>query len=497
MLVRNDEITVTSTPRNCYQVAPLVWAGAYVGLPCKDDAPSQIAWLSQIGVRRIINLTSHDDQLPPYTDLLEEYAPHIIHEQYPIIDGSVPSEVQMVAILRAIDETVARGEGVYIHCWGGFGRTGMVVACWYKRQELNGSAALKRLQQARYGIKSSRPSPDYSVQVGFVMRWQAPDESSAVEWLQWRRRFRGTLLGGAIGDAMGVTNEMLDRSSTLPLEQLVGGGMSDVAAGGWTDDTAMVLCVSESLIAKHGFDAHDQMDRFVRWWRYGYMTCAGRTYDVGNTTRLALFSYIQTGDPFSGVQSSHSAGNGALSRVAPIGLYYAAQPDIIDQASMYSSMLTHATAHSIDACRYVAWLIAQFVAGVSKHDALHAPWPYSPLSEDIARIVNGSYYHRTLDQLNASSYVVDMLEIVMWALYTHDDFASGMRALSNAGGLTTTSCSIYGALAGALYGDDAIPLEWRRALAHRDKIEWFAEELLRVSWPTIKLTLSAPIEPIA
>jgi ADP-ribosyl-[dinitrogen reductase] hydrolase len=495
MLVREDGIEITSIPRNCYQVAPLVWAGAYLGLPCKDDAPSQIMWLAQIGVRRIINLTSHDDQLPPYTDLLVEYAPQITHEQYPIIDGSVPSEVQMVAILRAIDDAVSRGEGVYIHCWGGFGRTGMVVACWYKRQEQNGAGALKRVQQARYGIKSSRPSPDYSVQVGFVMRWKEPNAVSAVEWLQWRRRFRGALLGAAVGDAMGVTNEMLDRVNTVQLNQLVGGGICDVAPGGWTDDTAMVLCVSESLIAKHGFDAHDQMDRFVRWWRYGYMTCAGRTYDVGNTTRLALFAYIQTGDPFSsGVQSSHSAGNGALSRVAPIGLYYAAQPDVIDQAAMYSSMLTHATAHSIDACRYVAWVLAQFASGVSKYDALHASWPYSPLCEDIARIAMGSYRHHTLEQLNASSYVVDMLEIVMWALYTHDDFGSGMCALSQAGGLTTTSCSIYGALAGALYGDDAIPIEWRQSLAHHDKIEWFAEELLRVSWPTIKPMLPAPTE---
>lgn len=489
MLVRDDGVEISSILRNCYQVAPHIWAGAYIGLSDKCHALSQIAWLSQVGVRCIIDLTSHDDQLPSYAELLATHAPHITREQYPIIDGSVPSEVQMVAILRAIDAAVSRGEGVYIHCWGGFGRTGMVVACWYKRQEPSGAAALKRLQQSRYAIKSSRPSPDYSVQVGFVMRWQEPDATSADVWLQWRRRFRGAILGAAIGDAMGVTNEMLDRTNTVSLDQLVGGGICDVAPGGWTDDTAMVLCVSESLIAKHGFDAHDQMDRFVRWWRYGYMTCAGRTYDVGNTTRLALFSYIQTGDPFSGVQSSHSAGNGALSRVAPIGLYYAAQPDVIDQVAMYSSMLTHATIHSIDACRFVAWMVAQFVSGVAKHDALRTPWPYSPLCTDIAAIASGSYRDRTLEQLNASSYVVDMLEIVMWALYTYDDFASGLCALSDAGGLTTTSCSIYGALAGALYGDEAIPFAWRQALSHHDKIEWYAEELLRVSWPTIKSML--------
>lgn len=489
MLVRDDGVTVTSMPRNSYQVAPLIWAGSYIGLPSSDDAPNQIVWLLQKGIHLIIDLTSHDDQLPRYTDALAACAPHITHKQFPMIDGSIPSEVQMVAILKAIDEAVALEHGVYVHCWGGFGRTGMVVACWYKRQEQNGTAALKRIQQARCEIKSSRPSPDYSVQVGFVMRWHEPDVQISAEWLRWRTRFRGAMLGAAVGDALGVTNEMLDRSQTIHLTHLVGGGICDIAPGGWTDDTAMLLCVSESLTSKYGFDAHDQMERFVRWWRYGYMTCFGRTYDVGNTTRLALFAYIQTGDPFSGVQSSHSAGNGALARVAPIGLYYAAQLDVIDQVAAYSSMLTHATAHSIDACRYVAWLIAQFVSGVSKHDALHATWPYSPLCNDIARIAQGSYRDRSIDHMDASSYVVDMLEIVLCALYTNDDFASGLHALSSAGGLTNTSCSIYGALAGALYGDDAIPAHFLQELVQRDKIEWFAEELLRVSWPTIKPTI--------
>lgn len=489
MMVHHDNLRTGRMPRNCYQVAPYIWAGSHIGLQSQADTIAHIAWLVQHDIHCIIDLTSHDDQLPSYRDVLQGEAPHIRHEQFPIIDGSVPSEVQMVAILQAIDTAVVQGEGVYIHCWGGFGRTGMVVACWYKRTEQHGAAALKRVQQARHAIKSSRPSPDYSAQVSFVLRWQEPDAELASSWLRWRSRYRGVMLGAAVGDALGVTNEMLLRENTLPVSQLIGGGICDIAPGGWTDDTAMILCVAEGLILKHGFDANDQMDRFVRWWRYGYMTCAGRTYDVGNTTRIALFSYIQTGDPFSGVHSSHSAGNGAVSRVAPIGLYYASQPDMIDQMAAYSSMLTHSTAYSIDACRYVAWLIAQFVAGVPKHDALQMPWPYRPLCAEIATIVAGTYRQRHVDTMDASSYVVDMLEIVLWALYAHDDFVTGLIALSNAGGLTTTSCTIYGALAGAVYGDVAIPPTLLAQLTQRDKIEWFAEELLRVSWPSIKTSL--------
>lgn len=483
MHVRSHNHVVSSLPRNCYRVAPQVWAGSYIGMHGQADAQEHIAWLCHIGVSIIIDLTAYDDMLPSYMPLLATNAPHIVRQQFPIIDGSAPSEVQMVAILRAIDDAVASEQTVYIHCWGGFGRTGLVVACWYKRTEGSGTAALKRLQEARYAIQSRRPSPDYSAQVSFVMRWQEPPPAQALQWLQWRNRFRGAILGAAVGDAIGVTNEMRDRHEVTLTNDLLGGGIFDIKPGEWTDDTAMVLCVSESLIQKRGFDAHDQMDRFVRWWRYGYMTCNGCTYDVGNTTRLALFSYIQTGDPLSGVQSSHSAGNGALSRVAPISLYYAMHPDVLDQMAAYSSMLTHATVHSIDACRYVSWLIAQFVRGVPKGVALGTPWPYAPLCDDIAQITRPDRVMRDFAAMDASSYVVDMLEIVLWALRNHHDFASGLLALANAGGLTTTSCTIYGALAGALYGDASIPARWLAQLVQRDKIEWYAEELLRVARP--------------
>ena len=97
-------------------------------------------------------------------------------------------------------------------------------------------------------------------------------------------RFRGCLLGLAAGDAVGTTVEFSPRGTFTPLIEMVGGGPFGVAPGQWTDDTSMALCLATSLVERQGFDAADQMDRYVRWWQDGYLSSTGRCFDIGNNT---------------------------------------------------------------------------------------------------------------------------------------------------------------------------------------------------------------------
>jgi ADP-ribosyl-[dinitrogen reductase] hydrolase len=101
-------------------------------------------------------------------------------------------------------------------------------------------------------------------------------------------RYRGAMLGLAVGDALGTTLEFKPPGSFAPIEDIVGGGPFRLPAGAWTDDTSMALCLAESLLACGAFDAADQMRRYVRWYREGYMSATGRCFDIGNTTRAAL-----------------------------------------------------------------------------------------------------------------------------------------------------------------------------------------------------------------
>jgi ADP-ribosyl-[dinitrogen reductase] hydrolase len=111
-----------------------------------------------------------------------------------------------------------------------------------------------------------------------------------------RDRYRGALLGLAVGDAVGTTLEFKPPGTFEPIDDMVGGGPFGLEPGQWTDDTSMALCLAESLI-ECGFDPEDQLRRYVRWWREGYLSSTGRCFDIGNTTRTALAEFERTGRP--------------------------------------------------------------------------------------------------------------------------------------------------------------------------------------------------------
>ena len=142
-------------------------------------------------------------------------------------------------------------------------------------------------------------------------------------------RFSGCLLGLAIGDTVGTTLEFKRPGSFEPLTDMVGGGPFRLKPGQWTDDTSMALCLAASLIECRGFDARDQMERYVRWWREGYMSSTGHCFDIGNTTAEALGIFQRTRDPFAGSTDLDKAGNGSLMRPAPVPMFSSKRSGVV------------------------------------------------------------------------------------------------------------------------------------------------------------------------
>ena len=174
-----------------------------------------------------------------------------------------------------------------------------------------------------------------------------------------RKVVNGYLIGSLSGlparpglrDAVGTTVEFKPRGSFPPLTDMVGGGLLHLKPGEWTDDTSMALCLAASLIEKNGFDAYDQMERYLQWRDNGYMSSNGHCVDIGITTGLALRRYKETGDPFSGSTDPGSAGNGSLMRLAPAVLFYYPEQDLCLHFCAESSRTTHGTSECLDACR--------------------------------------------------------------------------------------------------------------------------------------------------
>jgi ADP-ribosyl-[dinitrogen reductase] hydrolase len=113
-------------------------------------------------------------------------------------------------------------------------------------------------------------------------------------------RFRGCLLGLAVGDAVGTTVEFWPHGSFPPVTGMVGKGPFNLKPGQWTDDTSMALCLATSLVHVGGFDAFDQVNRYCNWYEQGYLSSTGRCFDIGNTVRQALHQYKEIGNPYLG-----------------------------------------------------------------------------------------------------------------------------------------------------------------------------------------------------
>ena len=190
-------------------------------------------------------------------------------------------------------------------------------------------------------------------------------------------RFKGSITGLAVGDALGVTLEFQVPGTFEPVTTMNGGGLFNLKPGEWTDDTSTALCLIESLIEKEGFDPVDQMERYVKWYKEGYLSVNEYCFDIGNTTREALNSFIQTGDPYCGPDYEHSAGNGSIMRLAPVPLYYYSNPQIAINRSADSSRTTHQHPLVIDACRYMAGIIIGALIGQTKYEILSKR--YSPI----------------------------------------------------------------------------------------------------------------------
>jgi ADP-ribosyl-[dinitrogen reductase] hydrolase len=504
-----SKFDATGTPPrpngNTYWVVPHKFlAGEYPGDKDPIKARKKINEFLAAGIRHFVDLTEIGEKtwsvkLVPYEAILSEEARNsninATYQRFPIRDNSVPSDSEQLGkIFLAIDRRIREGGVVYLHCWGGVGRTGLVVACWLQEHGRTPDDALAELS-AKWStvekIYRKPESPETQVQVSWIKSWA--QRRKGVQQLLLRDRYRGALLGLAVGDALGTTLEFKAPGTFKPITDLVGGGPFGLKPGQWTDDMSMALCLAESLIEKRGFDPKDQMDCYCRWWKKGYLSSTGTCFDIGITVKTALAHYLQSGEPFAGSTDPFSAGNGSLMRLAPVPLAFRQDYGLAIYNAGESSRTTHAAPTTIDACRYFAGLLLGALEGRSKEELLSsffypAPdkqyWKRYPLSPEIAEIANGSFKQKQPPAIIGNGFVVRSLEAALWAFYRSDSFRDGALRAVNLGNDADTTGAIYGQLAGAFYGVNAIPGDWLERLTMREFICERADALFDFSTVT-------------
>lgn len=171
-------------PDSYWVVPGRLLAGEYPGARDPEEARLKLRLLLDAGVGVFLDLTEEGEYgLKPYVSLAKQEAAHlgreVVHQRMPIRDQDTPSIEEMNEILDAIDAALEEGRTVYLHCWGGIGRTGTVVGCYLVRHGLNGRQSLDQIESLRAGTPDGwRRSPENDEQEAMVLGWPAHDRGS-------------------------------------------------------------------------------------------------------------------------------------------------------------------------------------------------------------------------------------------------------------------------------------------------------------------------------
>lgn len=264
-------------------------------------------------------------------------------------------------------------------------------------------------------------------------------------------RVRGAYLGLAVGDALGATVEFLTPGEIAHQygehRDIVGGGWLKLRPGQVTDDTEMSLAMGRAILEHGDWYLAEIAEHWVDWLR-------SRPIDVGNTCRRGLQRVIRDGS-LEGQPHDGDAGNGACMRLLPAVLFAGGDRERLHRCLLEQARVTHHHPLSDAACLCLGAMTGGLLSGASisdvrKHaDALvasHRNFRFEP-------------YPR-----RATGYVVDTVQTVFHALFTTDSFEACLLRTVNLGGDADTTGAIAGMLAGAAYGEDAIPRRWLRRL---------------------------------
>lgn len=290
-------------------------------------------------------------------------------------------------------------------------------------------------------------------------------------------RYRGCLLGLAVGDAVGTAVEFHPRGSFRPLVDMVGGGPFDLEPGQWTDDTSMALCLGTSLVECGGFDAADQMRRYCRWAETGYLGSTGTCFDIGRTVAASLRRFRRDGTPFAGSTAPNTAGNGCIMRLAPVAMFYCPDVEAARHHAAESSRTTHGAAECLDACRLFAGILCRALQGMTREDVLLRDAATFRGAERIEAIARGAYRDKVARDIRGTGYVVHSLEAALWCFARAGTFEEAVLAAANLGDDADTTAAVCGQVAGAFHGESGIPARWRERLALRDEIAALADAL--------------------
>lgn len=304
------------------------------------------------------------------------------------------------------------------------------------------------------------------------------------------QKIKGIIFGHAVADALGVPVEFKSREELKknPVTDMREYGTYNQPKGTWSDDTSLTLCTLESIAEKQDVHPEDIMKRFGWYLNDNYMTPHGDMFDIGITTRNAIWQYLY-GDKYPyGSSDVNSNGNGSLMRIIPVTLFHVfkKQSPVKYRDDIHNvSMLTHAHERSVLACGIYDFVLQEIIKNPtmeSVRNGLDNAYSVYKLNDEIKTYTRLFKYNFALlpeSEIKSTGYVVDSLEAAIWCLLNTKSYKECVLKAVNLGEDTDTVGAIAGGLAGALYGYDAIPTDWLDCLSKKETIEKMCEDFVK------------------
>lgn len=320
-----------------------------------------------------------------------------------------------------------------------------------------------------------------------------------------RDRYRGCLIGGAIGDALGRpvegwSRQAVEREYPHGLREFrPWRGWRSGPVGTFTDDTQLTIVIAEWLLAAGDspLDANDLARRVGEWGLTGR--------GIGRATREALHNY-DVGRPWWRA-GAESAGNGGAMRAAPYGLRFAGEPDELRRAAALGTVPTHADITAVGSAIVQAAAVNLCLAaspgslepraflGALVESVADLGLPRLPLrtgrgdfslTDLIAEVEDwlGRPSYEVFDHFFNGAFVLETTPIVLWCLLSMQQDPEGALVAAVMGGRDADTVSaMLGSLVGALHGVDAFPERWRgENLEDHDRLVSLADSLYAARW---------------
>jgi ADP-ribosyl-[dinitrogen reductase] hydrolase len=290
---------------------------------------------------------------------------------------------------------------------------------------------------------------------------------------------RAAILGLVVGDALGVPVEFKSREaiSKKPVKDMIGFGTYNLPEGTWSDDSSLALCLAD--VIGDDFDLEKIGQSFVDWLFHNRWTPRGHVFDVGNTTREAIYS-IKRGmrAEVAGGLHEDSNGNGSLMRIMPLlfAIKNKSEKERFELTSKVSS-ITHGHIRSVLSCFYYLELEAYSATNVILNNKCDELQLSERERKEFAKILKGNLPAAKREEIRGSGYVIHSLEASLWCVLTSKSYKEAVLKAVNLGEDTDTTAAITGGLAGLIFGDKDIPKAWIAKIARIDDIEAVIKKL--------------------